>query len=128
MTPFAIAPELRRFIFTSVPSIPFLEALLLLHNDPQITWTNAAVAQRLYIGEHSAAALLAQLADAGMIEAAAIADAYIYQPRSAELRELIDQLAEDYSKHLIEISNLIHSRMDRNAHRCADAFKLRKDS
>ena len=44
------------------------------------------------------------------------------------LRELIDRLAELYAKHLVEVTHLIHSTLDRKAQKFADAFRLRKDT
>jgi hypothetical protein len=56
------------------------------------------------------------------------ADAYCYRPREAVLRERIDRLAELYATHLVEVTHLIHSSLDRKAQQFADAFKWRKDS
>jgi hypothetical protein len=53
---------------------------------------------------------------------------FLYQPSSETLRARIDQLAELYSKHLVEVTLLIHSSLDRKAQQFADAFKWRKDS
>ena len=50
-----IPEDLRRFILNSIPSVPHLEALLLLRHDPQNTWNAPVIAQRLYIDEKSAA-------------------------------------------------------------------------
>jgi hypothetical protein len=44
------------------------------------------------------------------------------------LRERIDRLADLYSTHLVEVTHLIHSSLDRKAQQFADAFKWRKDS
>lgn len=125
MTTITIAPELRRFILTSIPSVPHLEALLLLRNAPDTSWTSALLAERLYLGEKNAANLLLELASSGI--AAAEPSGYRYQPRSAELRSRIDQLALAYSNHLLEVTHLIHSKVDRKAHQFSEAFKLRKD-
>ena len=128
MTQTLITPEVRRFIFTSIPSVPHLEALLLLRNEPHVVWSNADLSQRLYVSERIAAALLADLASAGMVAAEAGSPAGVrYSPKSIELRTRIDELATAYSKYLVEITHLIHSKAERGAHQFADAFKLRKD-
>lgn len=44
-----IPEDVRRFILTSIISVPYLEALLLLRNAPNQWWESATVAQRLYI-------------------------------------------------------------------------------
>ena len=91
-----IPEDLRRFLLTSVPSVPFVEALLLLreaHGEPVET---THIARRLYMPEHAAAVVL-------------------------------EQLAGYYRSHLVEVTDVIHSRTARKAHQFADAFRLRKD-
>lgn len=124
----AIPEDIRRFVLTSIPSVPHLEALLLLRGTPG-PWTTAAVAERLYLGEKPASGLLDDLCQSGM---ASVSDQatplYRYQPVSELLRTTIDSLADFYARHLVEVTHLIHSRHDRKAHQFADAFKWRKDS
>lgn len=125
-----IPEELRRFVLTSVPSVPFLEALLLLRANPGQQWTGAMLAGRLYIAERTAQGLLDDLCRAGMAAPAAAPheSCYCYAPVSESLRERIDGLAELYARHLVDVTNLIHSSLDRKAQQFADAFRLRKDS
>lgn len=125
-----IPEELRRFVLTSVPSVPFLEALLLLRADPAQQWHTDTLARRLYTREKVAKELLDDLCKAGMAvpcEPPAV-ECYRYQPSSEALRVRIDELANLYSKHLVEITLLIHSTLDRKAQQFADAFRWRKDS
>lgn len=124
-----IPEDVRRFVLTSVPSVPFLEALLLLRADPAQQWQREMLAERLYIRDKIAQGLLEQLCKAGMAaECPAQQDCYRYQPSSNALQARIDQLADLYSKHLVEVTLLIHSSLDRKAHQFADAFKWRKDT
>lgn len=126
--------DLRRFVLTSIPSVPFLEALLLLRANPTQQWHCATLAGRLYVRERTAQALLEELARAGMAvhcdapPAERHLDCYQYQPASPQLRERIDALADLYSRHLVEVTVLIHSSLDRKAQQFADAFRLRKDA
>ena len=122
--------DLRRFVLTSIPSVPFLEALLLLRANPTQQWHPATLAGRLYVRERTAEALLEDLCRAGMVAPceAPAHDCYQYNPTSSQLRERIDALANLYSRHLVEVTMLIHSSLDRKAQQFADAFKLRKDS
>jgi hypothetical protein len=125
----AIIPEdLRRFILTSVPSVPFLEALLLLRAHPAQAWQPDTLAGRLYIRERVAQALLEDLCKAGMAVCPDAANGYRYQPASEPLRDRIDRLADLYAKQLVDVTNLIHSTLDRKAQQFADAFKWRKDT
>jgi len=125
-----ISEDVRRFVLTSIPSVPFLEALLLLRADPGCEWDGAMLAGRLYIGDRVARDLLDALCTAGM--AAPCADPaqerVCYAPVSAALRQRIDELAEVYARQLVDITHLIHSSLERKAQQFADAFRLRKDA
>ncbi len=125
-----IPEDIRRFVLTSIASVPHLEALLLLRAADGAAWDVAMVAQRLYIGEKLAATLLRDLCESGMTagaEQGAGHWTYRYAPGSPPLQAIIDRLAEFYSSHLLDITRLIHSRHDRKAHQFADAFKWRKE-
>jgi hypothetical protein len=124
----SIPEEVRRFILTSISSVPCLEALL-LRNAPDQLWDSTTVAQRLYISEKAATELLVDLSAAGFIVALESETAfYRYHPSSDELRQMIDQVAETYAKNLVEVTNIIHSKTGKRAQQFADAFKWRKDS
>jgi hypothetical protein len=132
----AIPEDIRRFVLTSIPSVPFLEALLLMRAAPEQPWSRDSLARRLYVRDKVADGLLAELCRAGMAAplpgpdhgTCAVAQAYCYRPREDALRERIDRLADLYATHLVEVTHLIHSSLDRKAHQFADAFKWRKDS
>jgi len=131
MAPPGIPEDIRRFVLTSIPSVPHLEALLLLRAGAQQPWRTGAVAERLYISDKLAAALLDDLARAGMTICETGADgaaSYRYQPATEALRATIDSLAGLYTRHLVDVTHLIHSKVDRKAQQFADAFKWRKDS
>lgn len=124
----AIPEDIRRFVLTSIPSVPHLEALLLLRGTPG-PWTTAAVAERLYLGEKPASSLLDDLCQSGMASvSSATPPLYQYQPVTEFLRTTIDSLADFYARQLVEVTHLIHSKHDRKAQQFADAFKWRKDS
>ncbi len=124
-----ISDEIKRFILTSVPSVPYLEAMLLLKNETAPPWDSTRLANRLYISEKAAASLLAELHEAGVtrIDDEALVS-YCYSPATDSLREIIDRLADVYAAQLVEITNLIHSKTGKKAQHFADAFKWRKDS
>jgi DNA-binding IscR family transcriptional regulator len=123
-----IPEDVRQFILKSIDSIAQLEALLLLYRSPEEEWSISAVAQRLYIPEQEASPLLARLQAEGLIVARAGESLlFQYQPDSIELAELVKRVAEIYSKHLVPVTNLIHSKPRTRIQEFADAFKLRKD-
>lgn len=121
-----IPAHIKRFILTSIDSVPHLEAMLLLHADQQTAWDAKAMAQRLYTNDQKAGDLLSDLCKAGFAVAQS-AGRYSYGPISSELREKIDQLCEVYSKRLLEVTALIHSKTNKNAQQFGDAFKWQNE-
>jgi Mn-dependent DtxR family transcriptional regulator len=124
-----ISEDIRRFILTSVPSVPYLEAILLLRSDPGVAWDVRRMAARLYVAERQAAEVLTALAAAGIARGEDLGDMvqYSYAPATEELRERLDALAQTYSANLVDVTDLIHSRIEKRAQQFADAFRLRKD-
>jgi hypothetical protein len=123
----SISDELRRFIAATVPSVPFVEAILLFRSDSSHGWTVEVLARRLYIGTPQAGDLIAQLTSAGIIAPLAGQASFTYAPQDAELADLLNQLENCYRASLLEVTHLIHSKSARQAQRLADAFKFRKD-
>lgn len=124
-----MSDELRRFIHT-IASIPQIEAILLFHQTPSQVWDENAIAQRLYLNHGQVGIMLKDLCAAGICEQLPDSESeFIYAPAASELGELIDQLAVYYSRNLIEVTNMIHSRTNtgRRVQQFADAFKFRKD-
>jgi predicted ArsR family transcriptional regulator len=124
-----IPEDLRRFVLSAIPCVPFLEALLLLRGDTGHTWRAESVAARLYVRERAARALLDQLCQGGMAEQypADGAPTWRYRPASAAMRELIDRLADLYARQLVQVTTLIHARLERKAQQFANAFTWRKE-
>jgi hypothetical protein len=86
------------------------------------------VASRLYVPEPSAADLLHTLCAAGILQCddAAVAR-YRFDPGKPSLDALLEALAKAYADDLVGVTRLIHDSTQKNAHRFADAFKLKKE-
>jgi hypothetical protein len=126
--PVVITEDIRRFVLTSIPSIPYLEAALLFHGSPEVERTCAEVARALYLPEAKVRELLEALCHAGVL-ALVPGDAprYRYAPCDATLADSLQKLAKAYAADMIGVTHLIHDTTGKNAHRFADAFRLRKD-
>jgi DNA-binding IclR family transcriptional regulator len=122
-----IPEDVRRFVLTSVPSVPHLEAMLLFHRAPQEERTPAEIGSLLYLPEARAAELLQELCAAGFIAAAVESGRYRFSPHDAGLTAAVDRLARAYSTNLIGITHLIHNATGKSAMRFASAFQIRKD-
>jgi len=123
-----IPDEVRRFILTSIPSIPHLEALLLLCREADSSWTAASLAARLYIAERTASEVLTDLSQAGFLaDQHESSPTFRYSPGSASQADLVSQTAEAYAVNLIEVTKLIHDRSVARVQEFADAFRFRKE-
>jgi len=123
-----IPDDIAQFILKKIDSVAQMEALLLLRANSDQEWDAAAVAKRLYIEEPQASMTLARLLEGKLLIASADEPRrYRYQPSAPELRPLVDRVAEIYSKQLVPVTNLIHSRPQTRVQEFADAFKFRKD-
>ena len=124
----SIPNDIKQFILERIESVAYLEALLLIRSKPDALWSCEAVANRLYIDQKQTAELLARLDADGFVTSASEEDTvYRYQPTTAHLQEMVDSLAEFYGKHLVPITNLIHSKPKNRVQEFADAFRLRRD-
>lgn len=121
----SIADDVRRFILTSVPSVPYLEALLLLRAESGTQWHPYRLARRLYIGESQATDLLQALAQS-QVARRGDDGGYEYSPGTPELAQTIERVAEAYAADLVGVTDLIHSRVEKRAQQFADAFRWRK--
>lgn len=127
MTRDPIPEYLHRLILTSIPSVPYLEALLVFRSNAQRAVSVRELSSRLYMPEKAAFELVLQLREAGVIRAEEGTDLHRYAAEG-ELADMLDQLANHYSKNLIGVTEVIHARTGRRAQQFADAFKFKKDS
>lgn len=127
MNTITIPDDIRRFIILRVPSVPYLEATLLMRAERQSAWSRTALASRLYLSESDVSNILQQLQADGIVTDEANDACFRYAPASAELDELLGRLAEVYARNLIAISTLIHSKTSGKAQVLADAFVWKRD-
>jgi hypothetical protein len=122
-----IPGDVRQFIIDKIDSVAELEGLLLLSRNPEAEWNREALAQRLYASPQQAEDVLAHLYSLGFLAVkVGESPAYRYQPRSPDLAEMVDRVAESYSKYLVPVTNLIHTKPQTRVQQFADAFKFRK--
>lgn len=127
MTDELIPAEVEKFILKHIDSIAELEALLIMAGHAREWWTVEGVTRRIYISEAETAAVLARLRSAGLIAADNNTPTrYRFQPENEELAGLVSQTAAIYARHLVPVTNLIHSKAKTRVQQFADAFKLRK--
>lgn len=122
-----IPGEVRGFILENIDSIAQLEGLLLLRANPKTGYDSKTIANRLYITESESNILLAQLIERGLLVKDEQSQNYLYQPKSDELRAMIEKLSDVYSHYLLAVTHLVHSKSKTRVQEFADAFRIRKD-
>jgi hypothetical protein len=123
-----IPTDVHRYVVEHIDSVPELETLLLVYDNPKQLWSSEELAKRIYTSQTMAAALLTKLVQDGVCSEVGEGDAkrYQYRPR-ADLSQLIDRLAETYRGALIPMTKLIHAKPNANLLQFADAFRMGKD-
>ncbi|WP_395014796.1 hypothetical protein [Dongia sp.] len=102
-----VAADVERFIAQHIESIAQLEALLLLHDQPEQWWTPARVAERVFTNEKEMQAILSRLCAIDLIVCKQ--DVYRYERRAGRA-ETVDRLAEAYRGRLVAVTNLVHAK------------------
>jgi len=124
MTTDVIPDDVRRLILERIDSVPELEAILLFHEDPRREWTPEAAGRRLYVSTTVAGHVLGVLCERGFFTPSG--DGYRYAPESSQLGEIVDRLAIAYSRHLVAVTQMIHSKPSQNLRDFVEAFRIRK--
>jgi hypothetical protein len=104
--------EVQQFVSASIPTIPHLEALMLLRATAPARWGADSLARRLYISRQAADKVLADLSKDGILGCIEVDAAFFYPARAGAPTALVDQLGALYATRLVEITLLVHSRSD----------------
>jgi integrase len=124
-----IPPELKQFVEQYIESVPQLEALLFLRNEPQREWTAAEIAKTLYLPEGVAGTLLADFVRRGVATLIPPSkDRYAYRTRDDETDRLIGQLQQAYHDRRVAVISLIYSKPLNKVQTFADAFRFSKEN
>jgi hypothetical protein len=115
--------EVKELVSRYIHSVAQLEALLFFHKRSDERWDAESLTARLYVGRTEIADALASLSKDGFLESEN--GLYAFAPKP-ELRPVVDMLARAYSRHLIPITHIIHSK-PRRIQAFSDAFRIRKE-
>lgn len=110
-----------------IDSVADLEGLLLLRRNQESDWNAENLARELYTTREQAGDVLEALYALGFLTVKKNEPrTFQYQPASANLAEMVERINDVYSKYLIPVTNLIHSKPENKVQKFADAFNLRK--
>lgn len=115
--------DVKELVRRYIHSVAQLEALLFFHERPGERWDAESLAKRLYAGKAEMADALRSLRRDGFLDGGPAL--YEFAPRS-ELRAAVEALRKAYSRHLIPITYIIHTK-PRRIQAFSDAFRIRKD-
>jgi hypothetical protein len=121
--------EVSSFVIENIDTVPHLEALLLVWQSGSESWSATRLAARIYVDAAQAKAILEDLNRRGFIARdSADPDEYRFDPEWDRERQLVPRLAKSYSRDLIGITRLIHSKGSASVREFARAFQIKKDS
>jgi len=121
-----IPDSVRRFVLTSIPSVPHLETLMLLWREQERAFPVEEIASRLYVNISVAKALTDELVRAELLASEDAGARYRARTEPAELKTLLDELDRTYARQVRVVSELIHGNLGRKAQSFANAFYWRK--
>lgn len=127
MTDPAISQPVLQFIADQIDTVPQLECLLLLYQYDGEGWIAERVAARIYIAPQVARGILETLERRGLLAVDGDPARYRFNPDGTVSRELMEQVAAEYQRHLVPIATFIHSKASASVREFARAFDLKKD-
>jgi hypothetical protein len=127
MVPSEISAAVLRFIDECIDSVPQLEALLMMNDDPQRTWTVAAIAARTYVPLAESARVLEALHRHALVSPAESGEGFRFAVGDRQRADLIGEVARTYRANLARIATIIHEKPPASLKEFARAFDMTKD-
>lgn len=117
---------IRAFIAENIRTVVELEALLLMHANADREWSAQELGRELRIDEQFARQELLDLMQRGLAACAVQASGCHYAPRTPELNQTVNELAEIYAQRRVSVIQTIYARPSDPIQSFADAFRFRK--
>jgi hypothetical protein len=100
--------DVRALLAEHIETHEQLAAVLLMRSDPERSWTTEGLAEKLKTHDTIAEETLQHLVDRQLVTCAEQRPRqYRYGPGTAELRQVVDHLAEAHDAHWLDVMNLI---------------------
>jgi hypothetical protein len=127
MTAPRIPGHVLRFLEESIDSVPQLEALLLMFDEPQQRWSVPDISARTYISHAEADKLLERLARRNLVHSADGGAHFAIQIGDAAMRALLEDVARTYRANLTQVATFIHEKPPASVKEFARAFDLKRN-
>jgi hypothetical protein len=122
-----IPAPVRRFLEECIDSVPQLEALLIMLDEPQRLWTAADIGARTYVSYAEATKVLDRLSRRSLIHSDDSGAHFRIDVGDGAKRALIDEVARTYRANLTQIATFIHEKPPAPLKEFARAFDLKRD-
>ena len=124
----ALPPAVRQLLSRYIRSVEQLEVLLLVHSQPNRSWTADAVYDVIRSSKSSIADRLATFTAHGfLVEENGSPPTFRYAPKDETLRAGVQETATLYQTRRVRVIEAIFAPEVDPVQSFADAFKLRKD-
>jgi hypothetical protein len=121
--------DVLQFVADEIDTVPHLEALLLLFEQPAEHWTVERTAARLYVPPEAAARILQDLERRRLVKPVPGAEVpeYVYDPEWDVRGRLMADVAAAYRRKLAAVAVFIHTKGSRSVREFARAFDFKKN-
>jgi hypothetical protein len=119
--------EVAAFLDAHIDSVPQMEALLLLYDHRDESWTAAQIATRIYTDAARVTLLLRHLHQHRLIEPVAGDDGCFRYDSRGDADHLMEAVNHTYRTQLIAVTRFIHAKASQSVLDFARAFDLKKD-
>jgi DNA-binding IscR family transcriptional regulator len=120
-----VTQEVLQFLTDHIETVPHLEALLLLWENPDATWTEAEIAARIYVRPETAIEIVRAFVRRGFVKPQS-GGGYRYES-DWDPRNTMATIASAYRENLIPVSTFIHSKASSSVREFARAFEFKRD-
>jgi len=121
--------EVIQFILEHLDTVPHLEALLLIWQNPSMAWTVQVLASRIYVSHTVAQVILEDFQRKGIVRSESVAEhTYAFNAEWDAQGGLLPRLADLYRRQLVQVTKMIHSKSSSSVRDFARAFQLKKDN
>jgi hypothetical protein len=105
-----LAPAVLQFLDLCIPTVPHLEALLLIWETAPSVWTAREISARIYVAEDTARTILKDLERCSVIEHdSPQSQSFRYNTRN-DLDGTLSLVSQSYRRQLSRVARYIHSR------------------
>jgi DNA-binding IscR family transcriptional regulator len=120
-----VTQEVLQFLTDYIDTVPHLEALLLLWENPDTTWRETEIAARIYVRPETVADILRGFTRRGFVRAQE-GGGFRYASEW-DSRGTMTNVANAYRENLIPVSTFIHSKASSSLREFARAFEFKRD-